>query len=95
MQDIQKLLEKCNAEGEENYKQFYCIGYVAGIGDAMRLNGQSGLLDQMSICGEEGTYGAMVQAFMNWAQKHPERWGEHSSVGVITALRESWPCKAR
>jgi Rap1a immunity proteins len=90
--NVQELLGMCNAE--EDYKKISCLSYVSGIGDAMLLNGKIDPLGQMSICAEKITYGAMEQAFKNWAQKHPERWGHLRYVGVIAALRESWPCKA-
>jgi hypothetical protein len=102
--NVQKLLQECNAlqgSGEPDamdYSNFsYCIGYVGGIGDAMLANGQivHPLNPVVSIC-DEGliSRGAMVQAFRNWAQKHPERWSDNDSLGVMAALRETWPCKA-
>ena len=97
--NVQKLLEECNAApGTDDF--FLCIGYVGGIGDAMILNGvdarRKAINPMLVICDEEGiSYGAMIQAFKNWAQQHPETWGSPQYRGVATALRESWPCKAR
>jgi hypothetical protein len=99
MPDVQKLLEECNA-APETQDFFYCIGYIGGIGDAMRLNGidarQRALSPMLvSICDEGSiSYGAMIQAFKNWGQEHPETWGFPQYRGVATALRETWPCKA-
>jgi hypothetical protein len=36
----------------------------------------------------------MVQAFLNWAEKHPEAWSYNQIRGVILALGETWPCKS-
>jgi Rap1a immunity proteins len=98
--DVQGLLQKCTVEGSKDWN--YCIGYVGGIGTVMLLNGS--LTDfgfakpplEMSICRTErftATAGAMVQAFRNWAEKHPESWGAEGHIGVMNALRETWPCK--
>jgi hypothetical protein len=45
-------------------------------------------------CSEGATYGAARQAFVNWAEKHPEQWSKPMIVGVIEALNETWPCAA-
>jgi hypothetical protein len=78
--------------------------YAAGIGDVMSLAGQDLLhssdrivreeLVDLSMCPNNGyTYGALKQAFVNWAEKHPEKWTEFADLGVIIALRETWPCQ--
>jgi Rap1a immunity proteins len=36
--------------------------------------------------------GAMRQAFINWAEKHPEGWSGDSQLGVMQAIRSAWPC---
>ena len=80
----------------------YCIGFVAGIGATMSLTG-SWLMTEpelkardpgISIC-YTGILspGAMIQAFRNWAEKHPESWGARDALGVMHALNETWPCK--
>ena len=38
------------------------------------------------------TTGAMVQAFKNWAQKHPADWSTLAHDGVFDAIKETWPC---
>jgi len=39
------------------------------------------------------TTGASIQAFLNWADNHPERWGDSFSEGVIAAMIETFPCR--
>jgi hypothetical protein len=39
------------------------------------------------------SHGAMIQAFINWAEKNPQKWDMNKTAGVITALQETWPCK--
>jgi len=36
---------------------------------------------------------AMVQAFKNFAEKHPESWGMEAVTGVAMALRTTWLCR--
>jgi len=86
--NVQELLRRC-AQGSE--WELYCIGYVSGIGTLMLMNGS---LTDFGIC-SAGTIpcGAMEQAFRNWAEKHPEKWGAEAHMGVMLALRETWPCK--
>jgi len=55
----------------------------------------AGLLKALSLCGVGSTYGAEQQAFENWARAHPEEWTESSSVGVVVALRGTWPCVSK
>jgi hypothetical protein len=35
--------------------------------------------------------GAGVQAFIKWAEKHPENWTDDGLFGVTKALSETWP----
>jgi hypothetical protein len=94
-ESIQGLVQNCRsvatARAGLDPDANYCLGYISGIGDYMKGLGLSGNAS-MGICGNV-TYGASVQAFMNWANAHPERWTENRLVGVATALRQTWPCK--
>jgi hypothetical protein len=38
------------------------------------------------------TMGAVIQAFLNWADKHPEKWARPRIFGATAAMRETWPC---
>lgn len=98
--DVQALLIKCNAESS-SLDVVLCLGRISGMSDLMGFNGyllKSGRgsepLRQFSTCPGDPipTYGADVQAFKNWAQKHPEHWTDPDILGVIAALRETWPC---
>ena len=74
-----------------------CSGYVGGIGEMMHALGtqipDDPKLRIFGICGTM-SHGAMVQAFVNWADKHPERWADVGVLGVMSALIETWPCPA-
>ena len=51
----------------------------------MTLN--AGLLQVIAVCMGEDivSYGAMVQAFVKWAENHPKRWGMLRELGVRAA----------
>ena len=102
--NVQELIRQCNAsEGSPDF--FNCIGYVSGASDMMLLNGMVSLkidpasattMSVIAMCAASPpTYGARLQAFKNWGQKHPEKWGEETFVGVVEAMRETWPCIPR
>jgi hypothetical protein len=51
------------------------------------------ILFPLSACSKSRvSNGAMVQAFVNWAGRHPERWSDERYAGVWEAIRETWPC---
>jgi len=95
---IQGLLQECRGlsglHPDLDPNATYCLGYVGGIGDYLKGMGLSGTNPKQSICGDI-SYGAAAQAFTNWAQKHPERWSENRLIGVVLALRETWPCNPK
>lgn len=90
---LQELLRECASERGAAL-EFHCLGYIGGIGDAMLINGiveyRPGI---MAMCSKtKVTHGAMKQAVINWANRHPERWGGESLGSVAAALQETWPC---
>jgi len=92
--NVQSLYNLCKME--EGSQEFaLCAGYIGGIGSVMQFMG-AGLKQYpdfrpFAICGT-ASHGAMVQAFVNWVQKNPREFTNKKTVGVMTALRENWPC---
>jgi hypothetical protein len=82
------------------------LGYVGGTAHALDVIGQAAeavaryygnnevgnALASMGSCSEATTIGAYKQAFINWAERHPEQWNSHMGYGVTIALQQSWPC---
>ena len=95
---VQALLTNCKAVSGPNpglsTDANFCLGYISGVGDYLKGMGLAGTNPALSICGDI-SYGAAVQAFINWGQKHPEHWQENRLFGVVLALRELWPCPTR
>jgi Rap1a immunity proteins len=89
---IQYLYEECTAEGSG--RQMFCNGFISATFDSMWLLGGSASTRTLGICVDTPvTYGASVQVFKNWAQKHPEKWSIDRLYGVMWALQEAYPCK--
>jgi len=97
--DVQELYTQCK-QPANSQAQIFCLGFISGIADLMQLNGQRqksldaaqwSVIAGTAFCAQS-SYGAYVQVFVNWAQKHPEEWGERNFVGTVVALREAWPC---
>ncbi|UVK44848.1 hypothetical protein BPNPMPFG_000313 [Mesorhizobium sp. AR07] len=97
IENVQSLLGACKA-GYGTFGNGYCLGYVGGFADAMVDNElaakQAGLgrLGVICVSDPSPTYGAYVQAFVNWAQAHPANWQESKSNGVLEGLSQTWPC---
>jgi hypothetical protein len=77
--NVQTLDRYCKSPAQEPL-HWECFGYVRAVTDM--------LIAQKIICvGDRFSYGAMTQAFVNWADAHPEKWNEFQVIGVTQALR--------
>jgi hypothetical protein len=96
-QTDQALYQLCKSP-ENSPPYGLCLGFISGVGDAMQLIGVGVEREPetmpFAIC-EKPSYGAMVQAFINWAEQNPGKWESNRIVGAMTALRANWPCKVR
>jgi hypothetical protein len=89
---VQALYAQCTATSL--YEQSYCAGFFTASLDTMIVLGTDVSAQAFGICPKTTvTVGAAVQAFKNWAQKHPEAWSLQRYLGVTWALQEVWPCK--
>jgi hypothetical protein len=94
-QTVQGLYQYCKP-GADSPRYGLCIGYIAGVGDAMQLLSfgveQKPDLAQFAIC-DKPSYGSMVDAFVAWTEQNPAKSETNRIVGVMTALRANWPCR--
>ena len=94
--NVQVLLRKCTSKGSAD--QLYCIGRVTGIFEMMGLIGvragkQLASMEPLEICSDPmPSNGAVIQAFTNWANKHPEKWNAPDIAGIVIAVHETWRC---
>lgn len=96
--DTQWLLKQCSAT-QNSISMSYCYGRVEGVSEMMSQNGASMKRNynpdkRLTICVGDAypTNGALVQVFINWANKHPEQWQTVDLLGVASAFNETWPC---
>lgn len=96
---VEALLHGCEAarEGQEGYGSAYCHGVINGVAAVMRMNCMSmedGAEPWLSLSmGEIPSVAAAQQAFINWAIRHPEKWGVPDISGASLALHETFPCE--
>lgn len=99
---IQDLLQDCKAAEPRHTR---CSDYIRGVADSAAFVGEGFAaipdragkvaLGAFGFChaNENITYPQAVQVFVVWAEKNPKNWQQPSTMGVVSALREAWPCK--
>jgi Rap1a immunity proteins len=79
------LFDNCNNPNDAS-KQFYCLGYLAGVSD---------LLEGMHITcsGKRISLDKIKDAVLKYLREHPEQRGMEADDLVATALVLAFPCK--
>jgi hypothetical protein len=92
---VEGLYNTCR-EPEGSLKHFACAMYINGVLDMMLIVGSEPKTHAAKVAGicpkEPVSVAAAVQAFVNWAQQHPEHWSGPRQLGAPTALADTWPC---
>lgn len=94
---VQALFEVCKGSSDAFTEagRALCLGYISGVADMMSITAEHGpagaFRQQFGVCGS-AKHRAAVQAFKNWADKHPEAGAKPNWYGVTQALSELWPC---
>lgn len=68
----------------------YCLGFLSGLGALLQFN----CFDENyrgNLATMPSNTGQRVQAFLNWADDHPEQWG-NSEATVAAVLALGLPC---
>jgi hypothetical protein len=87
--DIQELHDWGKETNHDHPYSAYCVGGVAYLMKRLKITTvMLGSDHPAAMCGDP-TRGASVQAFINWAEKHPELWEQPNVDGVILALKET------
>ena len=96
---VEKFLVNCKADDEDPHRAF-CVGYLTGLAQEMGVIGALAKSESFRLAHgmcTEGLHGpsgrALAQAFIVWAEKHPEASSLRYEIGALTALSETWPCK--
>lgn len=104
---VQFLYSACksNADADSNYCLGFIegVGQMMAVNSenlsvASNEKVANGWIKKTSIClegkplGAWPSGGAMEQAFINWAQQHPEHWADGALSWVVVAMGSTWPC---
>lgn len=94
--DVQSLYNACQ-KSSASQEFALCTGYISGVGEMLMLLGgykknhpkEAG---PFAIC-DAPSFGAMGQAFIDWAERNPQERAREQISGVVLALTQKWPCK--
>lgn len=96
---VQEVLDDCKSDEHPSPASLgygFCLGVAAGVSQVMVFNcallKEAGGGDSSLASGQPPSVGAAVQAFINWAESHPESWGTDGIVGMMLAQKQTFPC---
>lgn len=80
--NIQKLYNMCKMPPAST-EYAICVGYISGTLLFTGLDEHRNPdVQPFALCGNP-SYGAMVRAFINWAEKNPKEWGKLRIIGAL------------
>jgi len=86
------LLDWC--AGEDNAETLLCMGYLAGVSDALEGIAYNAGWGTSGVCRPKGTtIGRLREALVQWTDEHPAQGNKAGSLVVIMALQETFPCE--
>ena len=99
--DVQELYKQCTGR-KGSLDEVFCLEFVSGVARQVFTNGLA-LKDIKdppdlttmipSACPKSFVSNdAMVEAFSEWANQHIEKWSASAQIGVMQAMRDTWPC---
>src|ERR1700736_1083269 len=103
---VQFLYEACKQDLASETPGF-CMGYIEAAAQIMITNAMERqkvlpndtearrYLSEFSLCPNpsvNASGAALIQTFVNWAEKHPERSADHALDGVVQSLAAIWSC---
>jgi Rap1a immunity proteins len=97
--DGNEILEVCSVikiqdmEQHEAMDLFYCMGFIEGVLSSQEIAIE--LDNPSTVCKlpEEGiTTGQIVRIVVKYLEEHPEKLHLNSSLLVLDALRQAFPC---
>ena len=99
--NVQDLYKQCTYKG--SLDEIFCLEFVSGVARQVFTNGLAlkDIKDRpdlmtMSIpsaCPKSFVSNdAMVEAFSEWANQRIEKWSASARLGVMQAMRDTWPC---
>jgi hypothetical protein len=98
--DVQELYKQCKGG---SFGEIFCLEFVSRVARQVFTNGlalkgikhpsDSMTMSIPSACPKSFVSNdAMVEAFSEWANQHIEKWSASAQIGVMQAMRDTWPC---
>ena len=97
--DVQELYKQCKGG---SFGEVFCLEFVSRVARQVFTNGLAlkdikDLPDLMTIsiraCPKSFVSNdAIVEAFNEWTNQHLEKWSASARIGVMQAMRDTWPC---
>jgi len=81
--------------GQESVESLWCLSYLAGFTDSLRLTASLFKPQNQKVClPEEGTSGEQLARIVTkWLKDHPEHIHESGRIQIMFALVNAFPCK--
>lgn len=97
MDSCKKTVRVYESQGAEGFEQNayyvgFCTGFLASSRDFIR--GWSGSTNGSICMPQKMPTVQAIRVFVGWADKHPEKHHEPMTLGVISAMRDAFPCPA-
>jgi Rap1a immunity proteins len=100
--DVQELYKQCKGR-RGSLDEIFCLEFVSGVARQVFTNGLAlkdikdhpdvTMVSIPSACPKSFVSNdAMVEAFSEWANQHIEKWSANAQIGVMQAMRDTWPC---
>ena len=84
------LFRECMDFPRKQLEFKYCLGYMAGVHDIMNIKRDNLGCGKTNLPSVENS--TLVQQFIAWAKKHPDRWDEPGYMGIIATIDANYPC---
>ena len=99
--DVQELYKQCRSR-KGSLDEIFCLEFVSSVARQIFANGLAlkdikDLPDLMTTsiraCPKSFVSNdAIVEAFNEWTNQHLEKWSASARIGVMQAMRDTWPC---
>src|ERR1700730_13374474 len=88
-----EILQDCNSDAN-SFEQGPCLGAIHAVAAVLIMNHYKTPDNGLTMCVTGNlSSDATLQAFKNWAERNPKELERESIIGVVSALRDTWPCK--
>lgn len=85
------LMEHCESNSE--FLLGFCFGYLQGYLESETAFGLIVTLPKWYCLPPTEIMASIQRGFLKWARANPDKWHEPAIAGVVTAFKQTYPCK--